>query len=157
MAWNWGTTDFNPMANRNEWQWHSCHQHFHSMEDFVHYNLINESTGMKMAEGHKASFCLEDSRCVRSYSPRYYCSLGTQGISVNCGDLYGSHLDCQWIDITGVAPGTYLLQLNANPDRLAVESDYRNNVANCRIELTAIFLNSNTMTLRVDECWLSGM
>lgn len=152
MAWNWGIDDFQPMASRDQWQWHTCHAHYHSMEDFVHYNLINETTGMKVAEGHKASFCLEDSRCARYYIPRYSCGLGIQGISVNCGDLYGSYLDCQWIDVTGVPEGEYVLQLTANPNRLAVESDYLNNQANCRIQITG----STSLTLRVVKCWLSG-
>ena len=56
-----------------------------------------------------------------------------QGISKNCGDLYGRHLDCQWIDVTGVPPGTYQLRQHVNPDSLSPESDHRNNIVSCDI------------------------
>ena len=155
MAWNWGLTDFRPAAPPEDWIWHTCHNHYHSIEAFVHYDLIDETTGRKVAEGHKASFCLEDSQCDGNYSPRYSCFHQVQGISTNCADLYGSHLDCQWIDITGVPAGQYLLQLTVNPNHLVVESDYKNNQANCRIEL-APSRYGDSLTLRVDDCWLSG-
>ena len=30
--WNRGTASFTPHAKKKHWQWHICHQHFHSME-----------------------------------------------------------------------------------------------------------------------------
>ena len=140
------------MLARDEWIWHSCHNHYHSMEAFVQYDLLNITTGANVAEGHKASFCLEDSTCARGYSGHFKCYLGIQGISVNCGDLYASYLDCQWIDITGISGGEYVLRHRVNPERLVVESDYRNNEVSCRITLT-----SDLTSFTVQQCWLSGL
>ena len=117
----------------------------------MQYDLLNITTGVKVAEGHKASFCLEDSTCTRGYSGHFKCYLGVQGISVNCGDLYASYLDCQWIDITGISGGDYVLRHRVNPERLVVESDYRNNEVLCRITLIR-----DLTSFTVQDCWLSG-
>ena len=121
----------------------------------MEYDLLHNETWEKVAEGHKASFCLEDSLCVSGYSPRFDCAYDTQGISVNCGDLYYSGLDCQWIDVTGVPEGVYILQQNVNPQRLAVESDYSNNMMYCRIEVGIASTIYYHYTLQ--DCWLSGL
>ena len=146
---NWGTVDFLPNLQPHEWIWHSCHNHYHSFEAFVNYDLLNVTTRKKVAEGHKASFCLEDSLC-RGGSSRYRCGTGTQGISANCGDVYGTHLDCQWIDVTDVPIGTYILRQNVNPDRLTPETDYRNNAVECTVQIYPGFY------LFTHSCKLSG-
>ena len=159
MTWNWGLADFEPTTPSEDWIWHSCHSHYHSMEEFVHYDLLYVNSQTKVAEGHKASFCLEDSSCARNYHPRFNCYGDNQAISPNCGDLYGSNLDCQWIDITGVRLGEYLLQMSVNPQRLALESDYRNNQATCRIQIRTVYdhwFRKWRKRVDVQECWLSG-
>ena len=151
LTMNLGLNDFLPVLPRDEWIWHSCHNHYHSMEAFVQYDLLNARTGEKIAEGHKASFCLEDSTCARGSHARFRCYLGIQGISVNCGDLYGSYLDCQWIDITGVSGGEYIVRQRLNPQHLVVESDYKNNEISCKITIAP-----SVYSYRTSDCWLSG-
>lgn len=54
-------------------------RHYHSMEVFATFYIYN-STGHRVAEGHKASFCLEDNQCLDEIKPRYACAdFGDQG------------------------------------------------------------------------------
>ncbi|CAJ1060566.1 lysyl oxidase-like 5a [Xyrichtys novacula] len=75
---NQGTADFLPVKPRHDWEWHSCHQHYHSMEAFSNYDLLDVSTEQKVAEGHKASFCLEDTSCDPGTRRRFACTAHTQ-------------------------------------------------------------------------------
>jgi hypothetical protein len=109
-----------------------CHQHYH-LDGYASYELL-DSTGQLVLRGRKQAFCLMDEN---QYSPdagprKYDCT--NQGISVGWEDVYGSDLDCQWLDVTQVPPGNYLLRITVNPQRadgtyLLSESDHSNNVA----------------------------
>uniref|UniRef100_A0A8C3K8Y3 protein-lysine 6-oxidase n=1 Tax=Calidris pygmaea TaxID=425635 RepID=A0A8C3K8Y3_9CHAR len=133
---NQGTADFLPSRPRHSWEWHSCHQHYHSMDEFSHYDLLDATTGRKVAEGHKASFCLEDTTCDFGNLKRYACTAHTQGLSPGCYDTYNADIDCQWIDITDVQPGNYILKVQVNPKYIVLESDFTNNVVRCNIHYT---------------------
>ncbi|KAI3368268.1 hypothetical protein L3Q82_007985 [Scortum barcoo] len=124
---NQGTADFLPVKPRHEWEWHSCHQHYHSMEAFSNYDLLDVTTEQKVAEGHKASFCLEDTSCDPGVRRRFACTAHTQGLGPGCYDTYHANIDCQWIDITDVPPGNYILKVTVNPSQLVQESDFSNN------------------------------
>ena len=170
---NLGRRDFLPYLDRSEWEWHECHQHYHSHSHFVTYELIYASDlsknassrerydflfsgGRSAVEGHKASFCLQDSMCVlEGSSPFFQCSSvdAFQGISVGCGDLYGSELDCSWIDVTNAKKNIdYFFRLTVNPQRSSLESDYLNNVVICHITLY-----SGTVTVHYCESESRGV
>lgn len=61
-VYNIGDADFLPSVAKNEWQWHQCHMHYHSMEIFSHYDIIDPKTGRHVAEGHKVRRAIPYSR-----------------------------------------------------------------------------------------------
>ncbi|XP_060934694.1 lysyl oxidase-like 5a [Limanda limanda] len=146
---NQGTADFLPVKPRHDWEWHSCHQHYHSMEAFSNYDLLDVSTGEKVAEGHKASFCLEDTSCDRGVRRRFACTSHTQGLGPGCYDTYHANIDCQWIDITDVPPGNYILKVTVNPSQLVQESDFSNNEVRCDIRYTGGYVQARNCRITV--------
>jgi hypothetical protein len=115
-----------------------CHMHYH-FDGYMTFSLRAQETdgspGAVVAGGGKYAYCIEDVSRVAPLLPGspenafYQCGDGSrpQGLSVGWGDLYEAALDCQWVDITGVAPGAYVLELVANPDRKLDESRFENN------------------------------
>ncbi|XP_042276328.1 protein-lysine 6-oxidase-like [Thunnus maccoyii] len=145
---NQGTADFLPSKPRYAWEWHSCHNHFHSMDEFSLYELLDVQSQRPVAEGHKASFCLEDTSCDPGYYRRFACTSHTQGLSPGCYDTYNADIDCQWIDITDVSPGKYILKVTVNPRQQVPESNFNNNVVRCDVQYTgtAAHVSGCTMT-----------
>ena len=62
--------------------------------------------------------------------------LGLQeGISVGYGDDYAANLEGQYLRLTGLAPGRYVLVHRVNADRRLRELDHRNNAASLLLRL----------------------
>ncbi|XP_060824784.1 lysyl oxidase homolog 3A isoform X3 [Bombus pascuorum] len=136
---NAGIADFRPSVPKHLWEWHMCHMHYHSMEVFATFDVL-DLNGTRLAEGHKASFCLEDNQCLPGVEPRYKCAnYGDQGISVNCSDIYKHNIDCQWVDITELPTGEYIFKVAVNPEFKVGEMSFDNNAAICRLLYTESF------------------
>lgn len=109
------------------------------MEVFAVFNIFN-AHNEKVAEGHKASFCLEDNQCTPGVKRKYACAnYGDQGISVGCYDIYKYNIDCQWVDISELATGSYTLQISVNPEFKVAEQSYDNNSARCKLLYTETY------------------
>lgn len=99
--------------------------------------------GSGVAIGHKQGFCLVDSAparfgvCADAARPpqTFDDCLGSQGLSRCWTDYYRPGLDGQWIDVTGLAAGTYVLEVEVNAGRFFTETDYSNNSAAIAISL----------------------
>jgi hypothetical protein len=105
-------------------EWSPCHGHHH-VTGYASYDLL-DANGVVIA-GHKQAFCLQDIQQVQpgAGSRGYNCN--NQGMSVGWADVYARSLPCQWIDVTGVAPGTYTLRVRVNPDGKLPDDDPSNN------------------------------
>jgi len=117
-----------------------CHQRYH-VSDTMSFELLDATGGPVFGDtgavvGRKQSFCMEDVEQVAGQSPStYVCS--NQGLTAGWADNYVSSLDCQWLDITGVAPGDYTLRIIANPSRIFPESNYDNNTVSIPVTIPA--------------------
>jgi len=100
----------NPYAAYFEYS--PCHMHYH-IHGFSTYSLINARTGAVAGLGHKQGFCFEDSfKYDGGKSSGFDCSF--QGITSGWGDWYYKQLGGQWIDITGVSEGDYIVRVTIN-------------------------------------------
>lgn len=128
----------NPRENEELFEWSDCHGHYHFL-GYAQYRLLN-SDGETVAEGRKQAFCLLDSTRYLSGDDvpdeaQYNC--GNQGITRGWADIYGAGLDCQWVDVTDVAPGAYELRISLNNNRTIEELSYDNNVASTHVIIPA--------------------
>jgi hypothetical protein len=104
----WTTADFH---------FSPCHGHTHFTADWIAYR-VRDLSGAVVGSGHKQGWCIEDAldadgNPLRPGQARYSC--GFMGISASRGDLYPEGLPGQWVDITGLAPGDYWLEVEVNP------------------------------------------
>lgn len=113
-------------------EYFECHEHYH-FNGFASYELLDVN-GQPVALGRKVSFCLLDGERWDPKAPalrKYHCN--NQGIQAGWSDIYDAGLPGQWIEITGVPPGTYTLVITMNPDQLITETDYTNNSASTQV------------------------
>jgi lysyl oxidase len=126
------------------------HRHWHLL-GFERYEL-RSSDGTSVGRDRKTGFCLGDRYDAHSDSripgepPRAVwtqeCGRGQderlrilEGLSPGFGDDYVPLLEGQFIDVTGLPPGRYVLVHRANPARDLRESSYENNAASALLEL----------------------
>jgi len=124
----------NPQDNPQDYEYAPCHDHLH-YKDFAKYEL---SAGGTTFYGVKQAFCLIDLYDFdgdgSQPSQGYDC--GFQGISKGWGDIYNKELDCQWINVTGIAPGDYQLTVNINAEHKIPEAGPFSNLATIDVTIT---------------------
>jgi hypothetical protein len=139
---NHGNADLtlgDPSASPDRFEYSPCHRHYH-FRGYADYRLF-DAMGREVGSGHKQAFCLMDSERLPTAGPsdpltaRYDCD--NQGIQRGWGDLYDAGLDCQWVDVTDVPPGTYTLRITINGERQLPEASYDDNVATVTVTIPA--------------------
>lgn len=126
--------------------YHSTHRHWHLLQ-VAEYRL-KDAQGVVVSRSDKISFCLRDTSHIEPNLPgspskaRYgFCTREPRaarvksGVSVGWGDHYGPKLPGQWVDITGLPPGEYALEVEVDPDGLIREADRSNNTASVPVTL----------------------
>lgn len=115
-----------------------CHGHYH-YTGFAEYELL-DAAGNVVLEGRKQAYCMEDTEQFHE-GPNVGCeklySCDEQGIQAGWSDLYGNALDCQWLDITDIAPGEYRLRVRLNPGHAFQEVSFGNNDATIPVTIPA--------------------
>lgn len=144
----------------------ACHQHYH-FSQFTDYRIwtlagyeewvahrdltIPANTGIneqlittarsqhRLITKRKQGFCLaDDSQYLPSAGPAVYRNCETsEGLSVGWEVQYPPQIPCQFIQIDGLAGGTYVLEMHVNPDLILPESDYTNNTGAVKFQFTA--------------------
>jgi hypothetical protein len=126
------------------------HRHWHLLH-FQRYELRRAGSATALARDRKTGFCLGDRYAVRGLplparaaAPRYTSRCGLEqtqllgireGISVGYGDDYAANLEGQFLSLTGVPDGEYVLVHRVNEDRRIRESGYGNDAASVRFSL----------------------
>lgn len=130
---------------------HPDHDHWHFM-GFEEYELRSADGKRLVGRDRKTGFCLGDripapgAERLPSFNPAPLqgdtCGLGRPdltslfaGISPGWADQYAANLEGQYIDITGVPAGRYVLVHWVNTLGRIVEADYANNASSTRFQL----------------------
>jgi hypothetical protein len=105
------------------------------MHGYASYEL-RTLTGQVAATGVKQGFCLLDSeRVVPGAGPRTY-TCADQGLSSGWADVYARTVTGQWVDVTGVPEGDYLLVVTINAEGLLPEAvDHHPNTASVEVHV----------------------
>ncbi len=121
-------------------EFHPTHAHFH-FKSFYVTRLWKWANGHKVgtkpvASGEKSGFCPEDTgggdsggryRCLTEYRMGPAGPEQVVGISAGWFDTYRVHLPDQYIEITGVPDGTYLFEVELDPEDNITESSENDN------------------------------
>ncbi len=123
------------------------HNHWH-VQEMVRYDLWGNGERLR---GAKVGFCFLDSdpwnQSLPGETGSYYRGswCGTDrnalsnrmGISVGWGDEYEWYLAWQWVDITGLAPGTYTVRAKVDPYGFFVEEREGNQCDYARVQISS--------------------
>lgn len=137
-----------------ESEFHPNHAHFHVRDFYLARLWAADAAGRRTgrdpaARGDKNGFCPQDSAPIddEPSGQRHYACLvdgpdGARvqvvGISAGWKDVYPADLPDQFVEITGVPDGRYVLELELDPNDVFVEADETNNVVCTLLDLRGV-------------------
>lgn len=154
-------TDHYVDTKAGTWEFHAEHHHYH-WDNFAQSNLwASNANGDRLGSaplrsGRKVSFCVEDENIdnakwgKRGVGPRTYkapdCLFTVtsdqlynymiQGMTPGWDDAYQWYLPGQYIEVSGIPDGYYIIDTIADPDNKIIESNEKNNCIGVRVKLT---------------------
>jgi hypothetical protein len=111
-----------PEISDDNYEWSPCHKHHH-LKGYTRYELVGRE-GVILT-GRKQAFCIADMKQIDAGAHQQF-DCASQGLTRGWADVYDWDVDCQWLDVTDVAPGTYTLRVVVNPDGMFPDSDRTN-------------------------------
>lgn len=142
----------------DHYEFHAAHAHFHYKSFGLTRLWVSDIDGGRLGDapersGRKNGFCVVDienqwaGRPESVDEPQYsdpQCHVPSdvssgvemvQGISRGWADIYAAHLEGQYVEITGIPDGFYLLETIADPDNTVEETNERDNSVFTHIQL----------------------
>jgi hypothetical protein len=140
-----GTVHQLPSAGYLRYDVTPTHSHWH-FHPFERYELRKPGSSETLARDHKQGFCFGDRHpATRTAKPHFRagdCGLRQphlfsvqEGTSIGFVDIYPAEFHGQWIDVTGIRAGRYVLVHEVNPEFALRERSYTNNAASVLIDL----------------------
>ena len=145
-----GAADTVPGVGRLRYVVSPGHRHWHLL-GFDRYSLRRAGGGGTVRRDRKTGFCLGDRYRTRAAlagpapaMPTFTSNCGprqpgrlsvSEGISVGYGDDYAANLEGQFLKVSGLPEGQYVLAHEVNASRLLRESSYDNNSASVLLAL----------------------
>ena len=119
------------------------------MSDPYNQQLLDSAEAVgSLIRSHKQGFCFKDTVRlggtpeytrnefgVRVLTKHFDSCYDDQGLTVGYGDKYGALLDGQFFVVDTVAPGWYIIEIQANPEHVLPESGYLDNISSSRVRL----------------------
>jgi len=96
--------------------------------DFAEYRLVDVNGQVRTNPSHTPCVFGDSKWDTTEYGAETH-TCDFQGIAYGYQNHSGGGARCSYIDATGLPPGAYVLELEANPERLFAESNYCNNIA----------------------------
>jgi hypothetical protein len=156
-------TGVTPALASGNVHWHALDQHYH-FDGFAQSELWaidgagNRAGSTPIATGGKVSFCIATTSinpaywgqqafgpdaypapdCLMPYETSGGIDYFKQGMSVGWTDEYNWFLPGQYVEVSGVPDGDYILDTTVDPTARLVEESKSNNCAAVRVRLTGV-------------------